>query len=56
MSRAVQNFPKESQDLLNAQINMELYAAYSYFAMANFCTQDDVALPGMACFFTNYKE
>ena len=57
MSRALQNFPKESQDLLNAQVNMELYAAYSYFAMANFCAQDDIALPGMACFFTkSYKE
>ena len=57
MSRAVQNFPQESAELLNAQVNMELYAAYSYFAMANYCTQDDVALPGLACFFTkSYKE
>lgn len=57
MSRATQNFPKESQDLLNAQINRELYAAYCYYIMGNYCAQDSIALPGLALFFQkSYKE
>ena len=57
MSKALQNFPKESQDLLNDQINRELYAAYCYFIMSNYCLFDSVALPGLAAFFKkSYKE
>ena len=57
MSRAIQNFPKQIQELLNAQINREIYAAYCYFTMANYCAGDSVALPGLTLFFKkSYKE
>ena len=37
---------------MNEQINEELCAYYTYMAMAAWCAREDVALPGMAAFFT----
>lgn len=52
-----QNFHLESEQALNAQINMELSASYVYQSMAFYFDRDDVALPGFSHFFAeNSKE
>lgn len=52
-----QNFHQKCVEKINAQINDELFAAYTYICMASFCTQDNVALGGFAKFFTHsYRE
>ncbi|CAH8496016.1 unnamed protein product [Heterobilharzia americana] len=50
-SRARQNFAKECEDAINAQINMELKAAYDYMAFFTYFDRDDVAFPKAAEFF-----
>jgi ferritin heavy chain len=46
-----QNYPEDSEALVNKQINMELYASYVYMSMAYFFDRDDLAFPGMFKFF-----
>merc|ERR1711915_291298 len=48
LSKVKQNFHSESESLLNKQINMELYASYTYMSMAAYFAREDVALHGFA--------
>merc|ERR1712244_26639 len=51
LSQCRQNFHSEAEAGINRQINMELYASYTYQSMAFWFDRDDVALPGFANFF-----
>merc|ERR1719189_212678 len=42
---------QDSEAGINRQINMELYASYTYQSMSLYFDRDDVALPGFAKFF-----
>ncbi|TRY78395.1 hypothetical protein TCAL_08981 [Tigriopus californicus] len=46
-----QNYHTDSEASINKQINMELYASYTYTAMYAYFSRDDVALHGFAKFF-----
>lgn len=46
-----QNFHEDSEDGINKQINMELYASYVYLALAYQFDRHDVALKGFSKFF-----
>merc|ERR1711860_464858 len=50
-SQCRQNYHSESEASINRQINMELYASYTYQSMSMYFDRDDVALPGFAKFF-----
>ncbi|XP_069102653.1 soma ferritin-like [Argopecten irradians] len=50
-SQPRQNFHAETEAGINRQINMELYASYSYQSMSFYFDRDDVALPGFAKYF-----
>lgn len=56
LSQCRQNFHQESEAGINRQINMELYASYSYQSMALYFDRDDVALPGFSKFFCHQSE
>ena len=56
MSQIRQNFHDESEKAINAQINMELAASYTYRSMAYYFDRDDVALPGFHKFFKKNAE
>lgn len=57
VSQVRQNFHEETEAVINAQINMELYASYTYQSLAFYYDRDDVALPGFSKFFAhNSKE
>jgi len=58
MSKSVcrQNYHEECEAGVNKQINMELYASYSYQSMGWYFDRDDVALPGFAKFFKKMSE
>jgi len=51
VSQARQNYHQDSEAGINRQINMELYASYTYQSMSLYFDRDDVALPGFAKFF-----
>jgi len=51
VSRPRQNFHQESEAGINKQINMELYASYTYQSMAYYFDRDDIALQGFSNFF-----
>ena len=51
MSLCRQNYHKDCEDGVNAQINLELYAMYTYQSLATYYERDDVALPGLADYF-----
>jgi len=51
VSQCRQNYHSESEAGVNRQINMELYASYTYQSMSFYFDRDDVALPGFAKFF-----
>ncbi|XP_055335144.1 soma ferritin-like [Paramacrobiotus metropolitanus] len=51
VSAVRQNYHAESEAAINRQINMELYASYTYLSMAAYFDRDDVALKGFAKFF-----
>ncbi|XP_065645043.1 soma ferritin isoform X2 [Hydra vulgaris] len=55
-SQCRQNFHQESEDAINNQINMELYASYQYLSMAYYFDQDDVALDGYFKFFKHQSD
>ncbi|KAG4067808.1 hypothetical protein HA402_010494 [Bradysia odoriphaga] len=50
-SQLRQNYHVECEDAINKQINMELYASYSYLSMAYYFDRDDVALAGLHKWF-----
>jgi ferritin heavy chain len=52
-SQVRQNFHEESEAAINKQINMEMYASYTYMSMASYYDRDDIALPGFSKFFKN---
>jgi len=56
ISQCRQNYHSESEAGINRQINMELYASYTYQSMAFYFDRDDVALPGFAKYFTKASE
>ena len=59
MSRASirQNFDEECEKSLNKQINMEMYASYTYLTLYSYFIQHDKALHGFAkMFFKNSQE
>ena len=43
--------PREEEQALNLQINLELQASYVYLSLHAYFARDDVALPGLAKFF-----
>jgi len=51
LSQCRQNFHADSEAGINRQINMELYASYTYQSMAFYFDRDDVALEGFSAFF-----
>uniref|UniRef100_K1QAG9 Ferritin n=1 Tax=Magallana gigas TaxID=29159 RepID=K1QAG9_MAGGI len=55
-SQPRQNFHEESEAGINRQINMELYASYTYQSMALYFDRDDVALPGFHKFFKHSSD
>nr|7DLB_A Chain A, Ferritin [Crassostrea gigas]7DLB_B Chain B, Ferritin [Crassostrea gigas] len=55
-SQCRQNYHQESEAGINRQINMELYACYTYQSMAYYFDRDDVALPGFSKFFKNSSD
>lgn len=56
VSQVRQNYHSESEAGINRQINMELYASYTYQSMAFYFDRDDVSLPGFAKFFRKSSE
>ena len=44
------NFSEACEAALNKQVNMELSASYTYMSMSAFCSQDGIALPGLAAY------
>lgn len=56
ISQCRQNYNPESEAGINRQINMELYASYTYQSMAFYFDRDDVALPGFAKYFSKASE
>jgi len=56
VSQVRQNYHSESEAAINRQINLELYASYTYFSMYGYFERDDVALKGFAKFFKKQSE
>jgi ferritin heavy chain len=56
ISQVRQNFHQESEASINKQINMELYASYTYLSMAYYFDRDDVALPGFHEYFKKQSD
>jgi len=56
VSQVRQNYHSDCEAGINRQINMELYASYTYQSMAFHFDRDDVALPGFAKFFRKSSE
>lgn len=50
-SQVRQNYNEESEKGVNSQIELELYAFYTYLSMASYFDRDDVALSGFADYF-----
>jgi len=55
-SNVRQNYHEESEAGVNRQINLELYASYTYMAMAYHFDRDDVALAGFHKYFVKQSE
>ncbi|XP_050299792.1 soma ferritin [Anthonomus grandis grandis] len=55
-SQIRQNFHKDCEDAINKQINMELFASYTYLSMAYHFNRDDVALKGHFKYFKDASE
>ena len=51
-----QNFSDEAEAALNSQINLELYASNSYFALAGQFENESSPLPGLAAYFAKQSE
>jgi len=55
-SQPRQNYHSESEAGVNKQINLELYASYTYQSMAFYFDRDDVALKGFHKYFKKASE
>uniref|UniRef100_A0A0V0G347 Ferritin n=1 Tax=Triatoma dimidiata TaxID=72491 RepID=A0A0V0G347_TRIDM len=55
-SQVRQNFHTDSENAINKQINMELYASYVYLSMAYHFDRDDIALEGFHEYFKKASE
>ncbi|KAF7284562.1 ferritin 3 heavy chain homologue [Rhynchophorus ferrugineus] len=55
-SQVRQNFHKDCEDAINKQINMELYASYTYLSLAFYFNRDDIALSGHFKYFKDASE
>jgi len=55
-SQCRQNYHAESEAGVNRQVNMELYASYTYQSMSFYFDRDDVALHGFAEFFKKMSD
>ncbi|XP_035674750.1 soma ferritin-like [Branchiostoma floridae] len=53
---ARQNFHEDCEAGINKQINLEMFAGYTYRSMASYFNRDDVALKGVADFFRHHSE
>lgn len=56
MSQSRQNFSEECEAGINRQINLELYASYTYQSMAFYFDRDDVALKQFFTFFKHQSD
>ncbi|XP_037070778.1 soma ferritin-like [Pollicipes pollicipes] len=56
ISQCRQNFHEESEAGINKQINMELFASYTYLSMAYYFDRDDVAFPGFYAYFKKQSD
>lgn len=56
ISQVRQNFHKDCEDAINKQINLELFANYSYLSLAYHFDRDDIALPGLYKYFKKCSE
>jgi len=56
ISQCRQNYHSDSEANINRQINMELYASYTYQSMSFYFDRDDIALPGFAKYFAKASE
>jgi len=50
-SRPRQNFHEDCEAAINRQINMELFASYTYYSMAYYFDRDDVAFRNVKKYF-----
>jgi len=55
-SQVRQNYHEESEAGVNRQINLELYASYTYMSMAYYFDRDDVDLKGIHKFFVKNSD
>lgn len=51
VSQVRQNYHQDSEAAINRQINLELYASYTYLSMSYYFDRDDVALKNFAKYF-----
>ncbi|KAL1455033.1 hypothetical protein WDU94_009154 [Cyamophila willieti] len=56
VSQVRQNFHAETEEKINKQINLELYASYVYLSMSAHFNRDVVALHGISKFFKHASE
>jgi len=55
-TRPRQNFHEECEAAINRQINMELYASYTYLSMAFYFDRDDIAFRNVKKYFVKASE
>ncbi len=55
-SQVRQNYHQDCEALVNKQINLELYAFYTYTSIGYYFDRDDVAMPGFREFFLKNAE
>jgi len=56
VSQCRQNYDEKAEAAINKQINMELYASYTYQSMAYHFSRDDIALPGFHKYFKHQSD
>ncbi|XP_008481078.1 soma ferritin-like [Diaphorina citri] len=56
VSQVRQNFHAETEEKINKQINLELYASYVYLSMSAHFDRDVVALPGISKYFKHASD
>ncbi|WP_411026707.1 ferritin family protein, partial [Salmonella sp. s54395] len=56
LSQCRQNYHEVCEAGVNKQINLELYASYTYQSIAYYFDRDDVALPGAHKYFKKASE
>jgi ferritin heavy chain len=55
-ARPRQRFHEDCEDAINRQINMELFASYTYLSMAFYFDRDDVAFKNVKKYFVKASE